>query len=37
VGLGCVAIGVVLSVIAGIYPARVAAKMVPAVALASHV
>ena len=36
-GAGCVAIGILLSVIAGIYPARVAAKMVPAVALASHV
>jgi len=33
----CVVAGVVLSIIAGIYPARVASKMIPAVALSSHV
>jgi len=33
----CTAIGVVLAIIAGIYPARIAAKMIPAVALAKHV
>ena len=33
----CVAAGVVLAIVAAIYPARVAAKMVPAAALASHV
>lgn len=37
IGVGCAVVGVVLSVIAGIYPARVAAKMKPAAALASHV
>jgi ABC-type antimicrobial peptide transport system permease subunit len=36
-GLGCVGVGVVLSVVAGIYPARVAARMIPAMALSSHV
>lgn len=36
-GLLCVAAGVVLAVVAAIYPARVAAKMMPAAALASHV
>jgi hypothetical protein len=35
--LGCVVVGVILSIIAGIYPARVAAKMIPAVALSSHI
>jgi hypothetical protein len=33
----CVAAGVALAIVAAIYPARVAAKMVPAAALASHV
>lgn len=37
IGVGCAVVGVILSVIAGIYPARVAAKMKPAAALASHV
>ena len=36
-GAGCVGIGVVLAVLAGIYPARVAARMIPAMALASDV
>ena len=36
-GLLCVAAGVVLAIVAAIYPARVAAKMIPAAALASHV
>jgi uncharacterized small protein (DUF1192 family) len=36
-GAACVAVGVVLAVIAGIYPARVAAKMIPAAALSSNV
>lgn len=35
--LGAVVAGVILSIISGIYPARVAAKMIPASALASHV
>ena len=34
---GCVLAGIVLATIAGIYPARVASKMIPAAALASHV
>jgi ABC-type lipoprotein release transport system permease subunit len=34
---GSVAVGVMLAIVAGIYPARVAAKMIPAAALASHV
>ena len=33
----CVGAGVVLAVVAAIYPARVAAKMIPAAALSSHV
>ncbi|HPD14338.1 MAG TPA: FtsX-like permease family protein [Planctomycetota bacterium] len=33
----CLAAGVALAMVAAIYPARVAAKMVPAAALASHV
>ncbi len=33
----CVGAGVALAIVAAIYPARVAAKMVPAAALASHV
>ena len=36
-GALCVLAGITLSVIAGIYPARVAARMVPAVALSTHV
>lgn len=36
-GLVCIVIGVVLSVVAGIYPARVAARMIPADALATEV
>jgi hypothetical protein len=36
-GVICIGAGVVLAVVAGIYPARVAAKMVPAVALSSNV
>ena len=36
-GVLCVAAGVVLAIVAAIYPARVAAKMIPAAALASHV
>lgn len=36
-GVACLAAGVALAVVAGIYPARVAAKMVPASALSSHV
>jgi len=36
-GALCVLAGVVLAIVAAIYPARVAAKMVPAAALASHV
>jgi hypothetical protein len=35
--VACVAAGVVLAIVAAIYPARVAAKMVPASALASNV
>jgi len=35
--VGCTLVGLTLSVVAGIYPARVAAKMIPAAALASHV
>ena len=35
--LVCVVVGVVLSIAAGIYPAKVAAKMIPAAALATHV
>ena len=35
--VACVVVGVILSVIAGIYPARVAAKMRPAAALATNV
>ncbi len=35
--VACVAAGVALAIVAAIYPARVAAKMVPAAALASHV
>lgn len=33
----CAAVGVTLAVIAGIYPARVAARMIPAAALSSHI
>lgn len=36
-GAMCVTIGVALAIIAGIYPARVAAKMIPAAALSSNV
>ncbi len=36
-GGACAVVGVVLSILAGIYPARVAARMIPAVALSSHV
>lgn len=35
--LVCTTIGGVLAIIAGIYPARIAAKMIPAAALATHV
>jgi len=35
--VGCLVAGVALSVVAGIYPARVAARMIPAVALATNV
>ena len=35
--VGIVAVGVALATIAGIYPARVASRMIPASALASHV
>lgn len=33
----CALVGVALAIVAGIYPARVAAKMIPAAALSSHV
>jgi len=36
-GVLCVAAGVTLAIVAAIYPARVAARMIPAAALASHV
>ena len=36
-GLVCIVVGVVLAVVAGIYPARVASKMIPASALSSNV
>jgi ABC-type antimicrobial peptide transport system permease subunit len=36
-GVLCVVAGVVMTVVAATYPARVAAKMIPAAALASHV
>ncbi|MAE64008.1 MAG: hypothetical protein CMJ18_07010 [Phycisphaeraceae bacterium] len=36
-GLACVIAGVILSIIAGLYPARVAARMVPASALRSRI
>lgn len=35
--VGCVLVGTLLATAAGIYPARVASKMIPASALASHV
>ena len=34
---GCLLVGAVLAILAGIYPARVASRMIPASALASHV
>ncbi|MCF7853975.1 MAG: hypothetical protein K9N51_04185 [Candidatus Pacebacteria bacterium] len=36
-GVACIIIGIILSVVAGIYPARVAARMIPADALASDI
>jgi predicted lysophospholipase L1 biosynthesis ABC-type transport system permease subunit len=36
-GMLCVVVGMILAVVAGIYPARVAARMVPAAALRSQV
>lgn len=36
-GIVCIVVGVVLAVVAGIYPARVASKMIPASALSSNV
>ncbi len=36
-GVGCVIVGIALTTLAGIYPARIASKMIPAAALTSHV